>query len=166
MGSTTSTKFKKLRLQIASELLALGLVKSSAEYKRRLIRELRARSPAYRARERAKWKAYYQRQGKDWNNKRVSAWRHLNPARWKALMKRASEKGLYERHYAKYRERIKREKSEYGKRIRRSDPLFGFRGTLAEYRRGTITFDQLFERCGSALAFLDGQNEGTGSERK
>lgn len=158
MCSITSTELRKIRLQIAKELVQAGYPKSSPEYKRLSIKLLRERCPEYREMERRKWREYSKRKGKEWNAKRVAAWRNSNPSRWKALMQRAYEKGLYERYYYRHQERIKGEKREAQARVRRNHPLFGFRAAIAAYKRGESSFEELFARCSRAFAFLDEQD--------
>lgn len=158
MSSDTNTTFRSLRLQIAKELVKAGYPKSSAEFKRLSIKKLRELSPEYREREKLKWREYYRRKGKEWNAARIANWRASNPSRWQALMKRAYEKGLYERFYYRNQERIKAEKRAQQARVRRGHPLFGFRSAVAEFKRGECSFEDLFARCSGAFAYLDEQD--------
>jgi succinate dehydrogenase/fumarate reductase flavoprotein subunit len=148
----------KARSPIVLELVRQGYVRGSKEFKAAYQRELRKRrTPKQVERDREKWRRYYRKKVKEdpeWNSNRIQKWREENPLEWEDIMKRASTNGLHRRFYERHKEKIIKQKSEYGKRKRREDPTFGFNQAIRDFRAAGKA-DEFINFCRRALARAD-----------
>lgn len=130
----------KLRSPISLELVRQGYLRGSKEFKAAYERMRRANNPEAKKKRAESWKKYYAKKMKEtngaWTNLRCSEWRMKNPLKWKALMTRSTEGGVNKRFYQKHKEKIKKEKSDAGKKQRRKEPTFGLKQAIADCRKG------------------------------
>jgi hypothetical protein len=176
------------KLDIVSELLNRGLVKGSRRYKtayldlwrernerkieayRRTFKERkRARyqaDPLFRKNLQRKWRAYYRRKLKEdpaWSSKRISAWRKLNPEKWRLLMKRASIRGLHRRWYQRHRTEKLRKRREYDLR---KNPIHGLKRLIADVRAGRRAPEDLIAEYRRAFAQVYEGSDGKAGKSK
>jgi hypothetical protein len=80
-------------------------------------------------------------------------------------MQRASRNGLHKRFYEKHRERINKQKGDYGKAKRRQEPTFGLWTAINEAKRsGDI--ENLARKCFDAITKLNETSRKRGSKSK